>query len=119
MKEVTLSLPDRAYEKLMAEASLVQQSPEQWITEKLLAPSGAQSAQAVQAELPPLLSAALDVLGFQRLSPEKAERLSTLLNLRKERSLLKTETDELTALLTEADTLELESLQRLTAALER
>jgi hypothetical protein len=41
MKEVMLSLPDGAYEKLMAEASLAQESPEHWIVEKLLAPHGA------------------------------------------------------------------------------
>jgi hypothetical protein len=116
MKEVTLSLPDGAYEKLMAEASLAQQSPEQWIAEKLLA---TQSAQSARADLPTLLSAALDALGFQRLSPEKAERLSTLLAIRKERSLADTETAELNVLMTEADTLELESLHRLAAALER
>lgn len=116
MKEVTLSLPDGAYEKLLAEASLAQQSPEQWIVEKLLT---AQTAQSAPAELPTLLSAALDALGFQRLSQEKAERLSALLHIRKERSLSDAETAELNVLMTEAETLELESLQRLATALER
>ncbi len=116
MKEVTLSLPDGAYEKLAAEASVAQKSPEQWILDKLLA---TQDIQSPSADLSALLSAALDALGFQRLDSEKAERLRALLHIRKERPLSDTETAELNALMTEADTLELESLQRLTAALER
>ena len=116
MKEVTLSLPDGAYEELSAQASLAQQSPEQWIVDKLLA---TQETQSAPTELPTLLSAALEALGFQRLKPEKSERLSTLLHIRKERSLSAAETAELNALMTQAETLELESLQRLTAALER
>ena len=78
-----------------------------------------QDDQSTPTELPMLLSAALDALGFQRLAREKADRLSALLHIRKERPLSPDETAELNALMAEADTLELESLQNLAAALER
>ena len=35
MKEILLHLPDHAYERLVTEAAAVQQSPEQWILDRL------------------------------------------------------------------------------------
>ena len=35
MKELTITLPDPAYEQLMADASAAHKSPEQWIVDKL------------------------------------------------------------------------------------
>ena len=116
MKEVTLTLPDKTYERLMADAASAHQSPEQWIIDKLFTEPGWQTATA---ELHTLLAAALDALGFRRLEPEKAKRLSELLHVRKERPLSSEETAELNALMAKADALELESLQRLAATLER
>ena len=116
MKEVTLTLPDKTYKQLVASAASVHQSPEQWIIDRLLTEQG---AQAAAAEPHALLAAALDALGLKRLEPEKAKRLSELLSVRKERPLSSAETSELSALLAEADALELESLQRLAATLER
>ena len=114
MKELLLHLPDEAYERLVMEAAAAQQSPEQWLLDRLLTPAPP-SAVAVPHTL---LAAALDALGFQRLAPEKVTRLSTLLEARHARVLSPEEADELQALMTEADTLELESLQRLAAAVQ-
>ena len=66
-----------------------------------------------------MLAAALDILGFERLEPEKASRLSALLKIRKERPLTSEETSELQTLMDTANALELASLQRLTAAFGR
>ena len=114
MKEVILTLPDKAYERLAADAASAQKSPEQWILDKLFAEP---ESQAVPTESHALLTAALDTLGFQRLAPEKAKQLSELLALRKAQPLSSEETTKLHALLAEADALELESLQRLAATL--
>lgn len=99
----------------MADAASAHKSPEQWIVDRLFAEEGSHTA-AHDSHV--LLAAALDALGFKRLAPEKAKRLSELLHVRKERLLSDDETTELTALLAEADALELESLQRLAATLE-
>jgi hypothetical protein len=115
MKELLLHLPDHAYERLVMAAAAAQQSPEQWLLDRLFA----QSPPAAVAEPHTLLAAALDALGFQHLAPEQATRLSTLLEARKARALSHDEADELHALMTEADTLELEGLQRLAAAMQR
>jgi len=115
MKELLLHLPDHAYERLVMEAAAAQQSPEQWLLDRLLAPSPPVAMAAPHT----LLAAALDALGFQRLAPEKATRLSTLLEARHTRALSPDEADELHALMAEADTLELEGLQRLAAAVQR
>jgi hypothetical protein len=114
MKEVLLTLPDKAYEQLTIDAAAAQKSPEQWILDKLFATP---ESQPVPPEPQTLLAAALDTLGFQRLVPEKARRLSDLLSLRKAHALSEEETAELHALLAEADALELASLQRLAATL--
>ena len=37
MKELLLHLPDHAYERLVREAAAAQQSPEQWLLDRLLA----------------------------------------------------------------------------------
>lgn len=116
MKELLLHLPDHAYERLVMEATAAQQSPEQWLLDRLFAPS---PLPAAVAEPHTLLAAALEALGFRCLAPEKARRLSTLLKTRQARSLSYDEADELHALMTEADTLELEGLQRLAAAMQR
>lgn len=114
MKEVILTLPDKAYEQLAIDAATAQKSPEQWILDKLFA---APESRPEPPEPHTLLAAALDTLGFQRLAEEKARRLSELLLLRKAHSLSDEETAELHALLAEADALELTSLQRLAATL--
>jgi len=114
MKEVILTLPDKAYEQLAIDAAAVHKSPEQWILDRLFAES---ESQATPPEIHTLLTAALDTLGFQRLAPEKAKQLSALLSLRKVHPLSDKETAELNALLAEADALELASLQRLAATL--
>ena len=114
MKEVILTLPDKAYEQLAIDAAAAQKSPEQWILDKLFA---APESQPVPLATQTLLAAALDTLGFQRLAMEKAGRLSELLSLRKARALSEEETTELHALLAEADALDLSSLQRLAATL--
>ena len=114
MKEVILTLPDKAYEQLATDAAAVHKSPEQWILDRLFAES---ESQAAPPEIHTLLTAALDTLGFQRLASEKAKQLSELLSLRKARPLSDKETAELNALLAEADALELASLQRLAAIL--
>src|SRR5262249_31178504 len=116
MKELLLHLPDHAYERLVMEAAAAQQSPEQWLLDRLLAQS---PPPAAVTEPHALLAAALDALGFQRLAPEQATRLSTLLEARKARALSHDEANELHALMTAADALELESLQRLAAAMQR
>jgi hypothetical protein len=110
MKEIILHLPDRTYEQLMAEASSAHMSVEQWIINEI---STATSPGTAVEEAHILLSAALEALGFKRLQPEKARRLSELLAARKERSLSGDETAELNALMTAADTLEVQSLERL------
>jgi hypothetical protein len=114
MKEVTISLPDRAYERLMADAAAGHKSPEQWIVEKLLFEPDPQSAVSES-----LLAAAMDALGFKRLEEKKAQRLSELLSMRRQRLLSSEETGELSALMAEAEALELESLQRLAATVGR
>ena len=115
MKELLLHLPDDVYERLVMEAAAAQQSPEQWLLDRLLA-SSPPGAVAVTHTL---LAAALDALGFQRLAPKKATRLRTLLEARRARVLSPDEADELQALMTEADALELAGLQRLAAAVQR
>ncbi|MGE0821271.1 MAG: hypothetical protein AB7G75_17315 [Candidatus Binatia bacterium] len=107
MKEVTLTLSDKAYEQLAINAAAARKSPEQWILDKLFTEP---ESLPVLPETHTLLAAALDTLGFQRLAPEKARRLSELLSLRKTRVLSDEETAELHALFAEADTLELASL---------
>jgi len=116
MKEMVLHLSDQTYERLITEAAAAQKSPEQWVLERLFA---APSPPATTLEPHTLLAAALDALGFRRLAPEKAQRLSTLLAMRRTRALGHEEAEELHALMTEAEALELESLQRLAAAFER
>ena len=116
MKAVLLTLPDKTYERLVAEAALAHQAPEQWIADRFFAERG---PEATAAEPPTLLAAALDALGFRRLEPERTKRLSEVLNVRKERPLSGDEAAELNALMTEAEVLELESLQRLAATLGR
>jgi hypothetical protein len=116
MKEIILHLPDKTYEQLMAEAASARLSLEQWIVEEI---SIAASPKPSVEEAHILLAAALDALGLERLQPEKARRLSELLAVRKARSLSSDETDELNALMAEADALELESLERLAMTLKR
>ncbi|MGH7966344.1 MAG: hypothetical protein ACRERD_31715 [Candidatus Binatia bacterium] len=108
MKEVTLTLPDKTYERLVADAASAHKSPEQWIIDRLFT---GQSSYMAEPHI--LLAAAFDALGFKRLEPEKAQRLSELLYARKERLLSPHEVAELNTLMAEADALELESLQRL------
>lgn len=115
MKEMIIRLPDETYERLVTKAASVQKSPEQWILDRLF---GDPRLLATTAEPHMLLAAAFDALGFQRLEREKAERLSKLLEVRKARPLSHDETDELHALMTEADALELKGLQHLAAALK-
>jgi hypothetical protein len=116
MKEVILHLPDKTYEQLMTEASSACISVEQWIINEISTATGPK-APVEGAHV--LLSAALDTLGFKRLQPEKARRLSELLAVRKERSLSSDETAELKALMAEAEVLELESLERIATTLRR
>lgn len=115
MKEVLLTLPEKTYERLVADAVSAHKSPEQWIMDRLFTE---QDVRIAAAELHILLTAALDALGFHRLEPEKAKRLSELLQVRKERPLSSDATAELNALMAEAEVLELASLQRLAATLE-
>jgi hypothetical protein len=115
MKEVILHLPDQIYEWLRAEAASAHTSLEQWILDKLSTDAG---PKASVAEPHMLLAAALDALGFKRLQPEKAQRLSELLTVRRVRSLSNDETAEFNALMAEADALESASLKRLATALE-
>ena len=116
MKEVILQLPDQTYDWLSAEAASAHTSLEQWILDKL---SHAPGSKPSVAEPHVLLAAALEALGFKRLNPEKAQRLSELLAVRKARSLSNDESTELNALMAEANALELTSLERLAAALSR
>jgi hypothetical protein len=116
MKEIILHLPDTTYERIAAEAGSADKSPEQWILDRLF-PEPSPSAPVAEPHM--LLAAALDSLGFQRLEPEKAKRLSALLQVRKSRALSHDEAHELHALMSEADALEVKSLQRLAAALGR
>ena len=116
MHEVILHLPDVTYERLAEVAAAVHKPLEQWIIDVLTADAGG-SAHATESH--DTLAAALDILGFERLEPEKASRLSALLKIRKERPLTSEETSELQTLMDTANALELASLQRLTAAFGR
>ncbi len=116
MKEVTLSLPEKTYERLAAVAASAHKSPEQWMIDTLITEP---AAHASTTEVHMLVVAALEALGFKPLEPEKSKRLSDLLSVRKERHLSSEEAFELNTLLAEADTLELESLQRLALTLGR
>jgi hypothetical protein len=116
MKEIILHLPDTTYERIAAEAGSAHKSPEQWILDRLFAEP---SPSAPVAEPHMLLAAALDSMGFQRIEPEKAKRLSALLQIRNSRALSDDEAHELQTLMSEADALEVEGLQRLAAALGR
>jgi hypothetical protein len=116
MREVILHLPDATYGRLAWEATAAHKALEQWIVDILTADAG---ASAYTAESHEMLAAALDALGFLRLTPEKTSRLSTLLKSRKERALSNDETAELQTLMAAANALELASLQRLAAALGR
>lgn len=116
MREVILQLPDAMYERLAAEAVAVHKPLEQWIIDVLTADTGEAAATVASHDM---LAAAMDALGFERLEPEKASRLSALLKSRKERALSRDETAELHILMDAANALELASLQRLAAALGR
>jgi HNH endonuclease len=116
MKEIIFHLPDTTYERIAAEVGSAHKSPEQWILDRLF-PEPNPSAAVAKPHT--LLPAALDLLGFQRIEPEKAKRLSALLQTRKSRGLSDDEAHELHALMSEADALEVESLQRLAAAFGR
>jgi hypothetical protein len=116
MKEIILHLPDNTYEQLMAEAASAHMSLEQWIIDEISTPP---SSKASVEEAHMVLAAALDALGFKRLQPKKARRLSELLAVRKARSLSSDEIAELNALMAEADALELESLERLATTIRR
>ena len=116
MKEVILHLPDQTYEWLRAKAASAHTSLEQCIIDKLSTPA---SPKASVAEAHMLLAAALDALGLKRLQPEKAQRLSDLLAIRRVRPLSEDEAAELNALMAEAGALELTSLERLATALGR
>jgi hypothetical protein len=116
MKEIILQLPDTTYERIAGEAGSAHKSPEQWILDRLF-PEPSPSAPVAEPHMP--LAAALDSPGFQRLAPEKAKRLGALLEVRKARALSHDEEYELHTLMSEADALEVESLQRLAAALGR
>jgi plasmid stability protein len=116
MREVILHLPDVMYERLAKEAAAVHKPVEQWIIDILTADVG---SLAHTAESHEMLAAALEALGFQRLEPGKASRLSALLKVRQERPLSDDETAELKDLMAAANALELASLQRLAATLGR
>jgi hypothetical protein len=116
VREVILHLPDATYERLAETAAAVHKPLEQWIIDVLTTDTGA-SAHTVESH--DMLAAALDALGFERLEPEKASRLSALLKSRKERTLTGAETAELQTLMDAAHALELASLQCLAAALGR
>jgi hypothetical protein len=104
------------YARLAKEATAVHKSLEQWILDILTSDTG---APAHTVESHDMLAAALDALGFERLEPEKASRLSAFLKSRKERPLSSDEATELQTLMDAANALELASLQRLAAALGR
>jgi hypothetical protein len=116
MRQVVLHLPDTIYDRLAKEATASDKPLEQWIIDLLTADMTSVSRATESHEM---LAAALDALGFQRLDPVKARRLSVLLTHRQERPLSDDETAELQTLMVEADALELVSLQRLAAALRR
>jgi len=116
MKEIILHLSETTYERIAAEAASAHKSPEQWILDRLFAEP---NPSALAADPHTLLTAALDSLGFRRLEPVKARRLSALLQVHKARALSPDEAQELHALLSEAEALEVESLQRLAAAIGR
>jgi hypothetical protein len=116
VREVIRHLPDATYQRLAEKAAAVHKPLEQWIIDVLAADTGA-SAHA--AESHDMLAAALDVLGFERLAPEKASRLSALLKSRQERPLTSDKAAELQTLMDATNTLELASLQRLAVALGR
>jgi hypothetical protein len=102
MKAMTLHLPEHLYEQIIMEAAAAQKSPEQWIIDRLF--TDAHLPETV-TEPHTLLAAALEALGFRRLEPRKAQRLSALLTLRKHHPLSPDEADELQTLMTEADAL--------------
>src|SRR5712691_6880683 len=81
VREVILHLPNATYEQLAEEAAAVHKPLEQWIVDVLTTDAG---GVAHTVEPHEMLAAALDALGFERLEPEKASRLSTLLTSRKE-----------------------------------
>jgi hypothetical protein len=110
-----LYLPDATYERLAEKAAAFYKPLEQWIIDILAAET---RASAYPDESHDMLTAVLDALGFERLEPEKASRLSALLKSRQERPLTSDEAAELQTLLDTANALELASLQRLTVALE-
>lgn len=116
MKEMVLHLPERTYERLVAEATAAHKSPEQWILDRLF-PELPLAVPMEESHV--LLTAALDTLGFQRLAFEKATRLSKLLQARKAHPLSPDEASELQTLMAEAEALELTSLQRLAETLRR
>jgi hypothetical protein len=111
-----LHLPDATYERLIEAATAVHKSLEQWIVDVLTADTGTSAHPAASHEM---LTAALDTPGFERLDPEKANRLSALLTSRKERPLSSNETAELQTLMAAANALELTNLYHLAAALGR
>src|SRR5262245_54320109 len=107
VREILPHLPDATYEQL-TEAAAVHKLLGQWIIDVLTADAGA-SAHA--AESHDMLAAALDILGFECLDPEKASRLSALLKSRTERPLTSDETAELQTLMDAANALALASLK--------
>lgn len=116
MREVLLHLPDTTYQRLAEKAAAVHKPLEQWIIDVLTVDAG---GSVHVPESYDMLTAALDVLGFERLEPERASRLSTLLESRQEHSLSSDETAELQTLMAVANALELASLYRLTTAFGR
>jgi hypothetical protein len=114
--KVILHLPDATYERLAEAAAAVHKPLEQWLVDIVAATT---RASAYPDESHDMLAAVLDVLGFERLEPEKASRLSVLLQSRQERPLTSDETAELQTLMDTANALELASLQRLAVALGR
>ena len=109
-------MSDATHKQDTAEPAAVHKPLEPWIVDVLAADTG----EAIHiAAFHDRLAAALDTLGFERLDPEKASRLSVLLKSRKEHPLTSDETAELQTLIATANALELASLQRLAAALGR
>jgi len=69
-------------------------------------------------EIRRLTQTALETLGFKRLPPKKAARLSRLLKLHKQKRLTPKQRREFEALMAEADELELNNLERVVAQLQ-
>jgi hypothetical protein len=109
-------LSDATHNQDTAEPAAVHKPLEQWIVDVLAADTGGATHIAASHDR---LATALAALGFERLDPEKASRLSVLLKSHKEHPLSSDETDELQTLIATANALELASLQRLAAALGR